>query len=70
MCTLCQSKGLGLDGKPCQETGGKIGKATPTSMDRASPSKSPQVMAEPSLSTMLRLQIGSLAKPLRAHSFR
>lgn len=70
MFTLCQSKGQGLGGRPCQGIGARIGRAIPTSMAKASPSKSPQVMAEPSPATMLRLQIGNLDKPLRVDNFR
>ena len=70
MFTLCPSRGLGLGGKPCQGTGARTGRATPTSMARASPSRSPPVMAGLSLATMLHLLIGNLDRHMRGHSFR
>ena len=62
---LCLSRDLGLAGKPCQETGAKIGRATHMSMARASPSESQPAMAGQLPATMLRQQIGDLDKLLK-----
>jgi hypothetical protein len=47
MSMQSQSKGPKVAGKLCQEIGDKIGKAIPTSMDKASLLKSPPVTVEP-----------------------
>ncbi len=65
MSRQCQSRDLGQDGKPCQEIGVKIGRATHTSTARASPSRSPPVMAGLSPATMLCLPVGNLDRPLK-----
>ncbi|KAL2318601.1 hypothetical protein Fmac_032477 [Flemingia macrophylla] len=70
MFTQCPSKGLGQGGKPCQETGGRIGKAIPTSMAKASLFRSPQVMEGLSLATTLCLITGNLDKYLKGHNSR
>ncbi|KAL2319488.1 hypothetical protein Fmac_028457 [Flemingia macrophylla] len=70
MFTQCPSKGLGQGGKPCQEIGGRIGKAIPTSMAKASLFRSPQVMEGLSLATTLCLIIGNLDKYLKGHNSR
>lgn len=67
---LCQSRDQGRDGKPCQGTGARTGRAIHTSMARACPSRSQPVMAEPSLATMLCQQTGNLDRPLRVDNFR
>lgn len=65
MCTLSLSKGPGQGGNPCQETGVKIGKVTPTSTVNPSLSKSLPVMAgRPLLTTLLR-PVGNSVKPLK-----
>lgn len=65
MFMLCLSKDLGLVGKPCQEIGAKIGRATHISMAKDSPSESQPAMARQLPGTMLCLQIGNLDKLLR-----
>lgn len=70
MFTLCQSKDQELGGNPCQGIGAKTGKAIPTSMAKAYPSKSQPAMAELSLATILCQQIGNLDRPSREHNFR
>ena len=57
-----QSKVPEQDGKPCQETGGKTGKATTTLMANPCPLRSQQVMAELWSPTMLPQLVGPLAK--------
>lgn len=70
MFILCPSKAQGLGGKPCLETGGRIGKAILTSMGKASLFRSLQVMAGLSLATTLCLLTGNLDKHLKGHSSR
>lgn len=65
MFVLCLSRDLGLAGKPCQETGAKIGRATHISMARASPSESRPATAGQSPATMLCQGIGDLDKLLK-----
>ena len=69
MFTLCPSRVLELDGKPCQGTGGRIGKATLTSMAKACLSRLLLVMAELSLATMLCLVVGNLDRHFQGDSF-
>lgn len=63
MCTLFQSKGPGLVGKQCPEIGARTGKATPTSMAKASLSRSLPVMAAQWCPTMLPQLGGPLGRP-------
>lgn len=70
MFILYPSKDQKPDGKPCQETGGKIGKATTTLTVKAFHSKSLQVMAGLSLATTLCLVIGNLDRHLQGHNSR
>jgi hypothetical protein len=65
MSGQCQLRGLVQGGKPCQEIGAKIGRATHTSTARASPSRLPLVMAALSPATMLCLPVGNLDRPLK-----
>lgn len=62
MSMQCPSKGPNLTGNPCQETGGKIGKATLTSMAKASPLGSPPVTAAPSPPSTWLLLVGPSAR--------
>lgn len=66
MFMLFPSKGREPVGNPCLETGVRTGKATLTSMDKASLSRSPQVMAALSFLTMLPLLPGPSARPSAA----
>ena len=70
MSSQCQSRGLGQGGNQCQEIGAKIGRATQTSTARASPSRSPPVMAPLSPTTMLSLPVGNLDRPLKEANSR
>lgn len=63
MCMLWPSKAQELDGKPCQGTGGKTGRATPTWMDRVFPLQSPPAMATVCSHTMLPHLVGPLGRP-------
>lgn len=64
MCMRWLSKGQGLDGKPCLETGAKTGRAILTSMVRPFPSWSPPVMVTlSSLTTLPRLP-GPSVRPI------
>lgn len=65
-----QSKGQELGGKPCQETGVKIGRATRTLMAKAFQLWSPQVTVELSQATTWPLLIGSLVRPLKVVNSR
>lgn len=65
MCSLYQSRALELGGNPCQETGGKIGKAIPISMGRPSHLGSLVVMEGLSPASMLPLLIGNLGRLMR-----
>ena len=62
MFTLQQLKVPRLVGSKCQETGGKIGKAIVTSMDKASHLRLLLVMVELLCLTMLPLLDGPLAR--------
>jgi len=64
------SKGPKLAGKPCQGTMGKIGRAAPISMDKASLFKSPPVTVELSQASTWHQLTGSLVRPSRGVSFR
>jgi hypothetical protein len=68
MFMLFPSKGQEPVGKPCPETGVRTGKATLTSMDKASHSRSPQVMAALSFLSRLPLPVGPSARPLAAYN--
>lgn len=71
MYMLWQSKGQGLDGRRCQGTGARTGRATTISMDRASHLRSPLVMAIVWSPIMLLLLVGLLVSPfLEASSIR
>lgn len=69
MCILWPSRAQELPGKPCQGTGGKIGRATLTSMAKASLSRLPQVMAAVWCLTMLPLVVGPLGRHFLEGSF-
>jgi hypothetical protein len=63
MSMLFPSKGREPVGNPCPETGVRTGKATVTSMDKASHSRSPRVIGALSFLTMLPLLAGPSARP-------
>ena len=70
MWIQCPLKGPKLGGSPCQETGGKTGRATHTSMDNPSLFKSPPVMAELWQASMWHQPIGNLARPSKEANSR
>lgn len=63
-----QSKVQGLIGNQCPETGVRTGKATLTSMDKASPLRLPLARAAPWSLTMLPLIAGPLARPSQGNN--
>lgn len=68
MSTHCTSKDQELVGRQCQETGGKIGKATLTSTDKASPSRSPPETGEASFPIMPPHPIGRSVRRSQARN--
>jgi hypothetical protein len=64
MFILCLSKGPELVGKQCQGTGVRIGKAIPSSMAKASHSRSQLVMVVLWSPTMLLQLGGPLGRPI------
>lgn len=70
MFVRSRSKGPGLGGKLCQETGGKTGRATLILMDKACLFKSPPVTVELSQASTWRLVIGSLDRALKVVNFK
>lgn len=73
MSTLCPSRAQRLVGNPCQGTGDRTGRATPTWTASLSPSKWPRAMGGHWPATMSRRLIGSLdrhSKVLNSKDFQ